>query len=195
MSEHEQHITLASQSPRRCQLLDQIGIRYRQVNADIDESVHCAEQASEYAARMAREKALAAVEDSATPVLGADTVVVIDGRILGKPESRSEAVEMLTSLSGRVHHVITAVALLTTGGKCLQSSNTTLVEFKNLSSEEICAYCDSGEPMDKAGAYAIQGRAAKFVCRIEGSFSGVMGLPIYETAELLRRAGVMVLPD
>ena len=194
MSEHEQQIILASQSPRRCQLLDQIGIRYRQVNAGIDESVHCAERASEYAARMAREKALAAVEDSAAPVLGADTVVVIDGRILGKPESRSEAVEMLTALSGRVHHVITAVALITTGGKCLQSSNTTLVEFKNLSSEEIYAYCDSDEPMDKAGAYAIQGQAAKFVCRIEGSFSGVMGLPLYETTELLRRAGVLALP-
>jgi septum formation protein len=194
MNGQNQSIILASQSPRRCQLLEQIGVSYRQVNTDLDESGHHAEQASEYATRMAREKAMAAVDDSAVPVLGADTVVVIDDRILGKPASRAEAVAMLTALSGRVHQVITAVALITHGGECHQSSNTTLVEFKNLSTAEINAYCDSGEPMDKAGAYGIQGQAAIFVRRLEGSYSGVMGLPLYETAELLRQAGVIAPP-
>ena len=185
-------IILASQSPRRRQLLDQVGVVFSIGGLPIDESMRAGESATIYVTRMAREKAETALEGALIPVLGADTVVVAGPRILGKPQSRSEAVEMLNSLSGRKHQVITAVALITAAGEYLQSSNTTTVEFEELSAAQISVYCDSEEPLDKAGAYAVQGRAAVFIKRIEGSYSGVMGLPLHETAVLLRQAGVSV---
>lgn len=192
---HTVQIILASQSPRRGELLDQIGVVYRLGDTDIDEAMHSNEEAASYAARMAREKAESVGGQAGIPVLGADTVVVIDNRVLGKPGSRSEAKEMLASLSGRSHQVITAVALITPAGDCLQTINTTLVEFKPLSQAEINSCCDNGEPMDKAGAYGIQGLAAMYISRIDGSYSGVMGLPLFETAQLLRKAGIALPAD
>jgi septum formation protein len=185
-------LILASQSPRRRELLDQLGIHYQPVIAGIDESMHVGEQALEYVVRLAHEKAIAAGGDLTLPVLGADTIVVIDGQVLGKPGSVEQAHGMLSALSGRTHEVITAVALIAGPGKCLQAINTTTVEFKELSTEEIESYCRSGEPMDKAGGYGIQGRAAVFIRRIEGSYSAVMGLPLFETAELLTAAGIKI---
>ena len=185
-------IILASQSPRRRQLLDQIGVNYNACGADIDESVRGDEKADVYAERMAREKAEAVWVKAGIPVLGADTVVVVGNQVLGKPGSRAEAIAMLSKLSGCQHRVITAVAVITPEGECLQTLNTTIVELKVLSQTEIESYCESDEPLDKAGAYGIQGQAGMFVSRLDGSYSCVMGLPLYETSQLLRKAGVAV---
>ncbi len=183
-------ITLASVSPRRRELLNQIGVPHVVVGAHIDESVRAGELPHDYVQRMARSKALAVWnEHSSLPVLGADTTVVLDGATLGKPVDRDDALRMLARLSGRTHEVLTAVALATRGGVSLRVSVSS-VRFRALSAEECAAYWDTGEPRDKAGAYAIQGRAAVFIESLQGSYSGVMGLPLFETVELLRAAGV-----
>ena len=183
-------ITLASVSPRRRELLNQIGVPHVVVGAHIDESVLPGESAHDYVQRMARTKALAVWnQHQELPVLAADTTVVLDGVILGKPEHRDDAVHMLTRLSGRTHEVLTAVALATHSGPTLRVSVSS-VRFRVLGAEECAAYWETGEPRDKAGAYAIQGLAAVFVESLQGSYSGVMGLPLFETMELLRSAGV-----
>lgn len=184
-------LVLASQSPRRRELLTQIGVRHRVLAADVDESVRPGEAPDAYVSRVARAKAEAGWQAAGArgAVLAADTAVVLDAQILGKPADRDDALHMLGALSGRDHRVLTAVALRTA-----QGLRATVVEtrvwFRSLTPAEIVAYWDSGEPRDKAGAYGIQGRGAVFVARIEGSYSGVVGLPLCETWALLRDAGI-----
>ena len=186
-------LILASSSPRRRELLNQIGMAYQVIVADIDESVRPGEDAGDYVCRMAREKALEVQRrDGVTvSVLGADTAVVVNGRILGKPVDREDAFRMLEGLSGRTHEVWSAVALVSPGGGLRERLNITRVTFSELDRAWIGRYCDSGEPMDKAGAYGVQGIAAQKISHMEGSYSGVMGLPLHETAEILQEAGVL----
>ncbi len=186
-------IILASGSPRRRELLQQIGVGFRIVPADIPEIPLPGEDPGKFVLRMAREKALEVLrrEGAERPVLGADTAVILDGRILGKPADRGEAVSMLNGLSGRTHEVCSAVAVATGEDEILEALNITRVTFSELNARWIEAYCDSGDPMDKAGAYGVQGKAAEKISRIEGSFYCVMGLPLYETAEILKRAKVL----
>lgn len=179
-------IYLASTSPRRKQLLEQIGIDFETIDIDINETWDGQEPAKTYVKRIALEKARAAKSkiQNNLPVLAADTSVVLDNLILGKAETKEEAAEMLGQLSGRTHHVYTAVALITeTEQVCLNVSH---VSFRPLSDADILQYCETEEPLGKAGAYAIQGKAAAFIERLEGSYSGVMGLPLYEVAEILK---------
>jgi len=183
-------LCLASVSPRRRELLSQIGVPHTVVGAHIDEAVHPAESAADYVIRLAREKALSVRSGGqALPVLAADTTVVVDGVVFGKPRDRSHGIEMLGTLSGRDHQVLTAVALADTRGVQDRLSEST-VRFRILSSGECAAYWETGEPRDKAGGYAIQGKGAVFIESLSGSYSGVMGLPLFETAELLRAAGI-----
>ncbi len=186
-------LILASSSPRRRELLNQIGMTYQVIVADIDESIQPGEGAGEYVCRMAREKALEVHRrDGVTvAVLGADTAVVVNGRIFGKPVDREDAIRMLEHLSGRTHEVWSAVVLVSPEGGLRERLNITRVTFSALDRAWIESYCDSGEPMDKAGAYGVQGIAAQKISHIEGSYSGVMGLPLYETAEILQAAGVL----
>jgi septum formation protein len=189
-SVHKPVLCLASVSPRRQELLAQIGVPHSVVGAHIDEKVMPAESAREYVIRMAREKALAVrAKGEQLPVLAADTTVVLDEVIFGKPKGRADGLAMLGRLSGRTHSVLTAVAL-SAGGELAVSVSASEVRFRPLSAQECAAYWETGEPHDKAGAYAIQGRGAVFIEWLSGSYSGVMGLPLYETAELLRAAGV-----
>lgn len=186
------NLLLASASPRRAELLDQLGLRYRVQPADIDETPRDNEQATAYVARMADEKAAALWPIHAGDiVLAADTAIAVDGEILGKPRSRDEAGAMLSRLSGRSHQVITSVAA---HDQCRQLSEqvVTTVWFAALNDASIEAYIATGEADDKAGSYGIQGRGAQFVQRIDGSYSGVVGLPLFETASLLRRLGMVV---
>ena len=187
------HIVLASSSPRRRELLRQIGVAFQVIPADVDEAVLPAERPADYVLRVAREKAAAVWvrADGALPVLAADTAVVLDGSILGKPADRAEAVAMLKRLSDRTHEVFSAVAVRARPDRAADCVNVTRVTFAPLEPAWIEEYCDSGEPMDKAGAYGVQGRAAARIVRIEGSFSSVMGLPLYETSELLRHFEVL----
>lgn len=183
-------LCLASRSPRRRELLLQIGVPHVVSAADIDEALLPAEAPADYVVRMARAKALAVQSRGmALPVLAADTTVVMDGRVCGKPANEAEAVAMLEGLSGRSHTVLTAVALAARGtlGHRLSESE---VQLRRLSRAECLAYWRTGEPCDKAGGYAVQGRGAVFIERLRGSYSGVMGLPLFETAELLRAAGL-----
>jgi septum formation protein len=186
-------LILASSSPRRWELLNQVGMAYQVIAADIDESIRAGEGVREYVCRMAREKAFEVHRRDGVPVavLGADTAVVVNGRILGKPVDRDDAIRMLGGLSGRTHEVWSAVALVFPGGRLRELLNITRVTFSELDRAWIESYCDSGDPMDKAGAYGVQGIAAQKISRIEGSYSGVMGLPLYETAEILQEAGVL----
>lgn len=188
-------ILLASASPRRRELLDQIGVAHRVLAADVDETPLPGETPEHYVLRVAEAKSWQAwkTAEDELPVLAADTAVVLDGEILGKPRDREHALAMLRRLSGRSHRVLSGVSLRAQQhGRALSE---TVVYFRALSDREIQAYWDTGEPRDKAGAYAIQGRAALFVERIEGSFSGVVGLPLFETAELLHSAGISLLCD
>jgi septum formation protein len=181
-------VRLASVSPRRRELLAQIGVPHVVTGAHIDESVLSGEPPRDYVQRMARGKAQAVwTRDGSLPVLAADTTVVLDGVIFGKPEHRDDALRMLSALSGRTHQVLTAVALASRNGMALRLSESH-VGFRTVTPEEAAAYWETGEPRDKAGAYAIQGRAAVFIESLSGSYSGVMGLPLFETAELLRAA-------
>lgn len=183
-------ICLASNSPRRRELLSQIGVPHIVTAADIDESVLSGEQPRAYVMRLAREKALAVRRaGQPLPVLAADTTVVVDGRVFGKPRDRANAIYMLSELAGRAHEVLTAVALVGAHGVGERLSSSTVC-FRNISAEECAAYWETGEPRDKAGGYAIQGLGAVFVESLTGSYSAVMGLPLFETGELLRLAGV-----
>ncbi len=185
---------LASRSPRRSQLLAQLKLRFEVLPADIPETPEPGQAASDYVLAMAAGKARAAASRASAdlPVLGADTEVVVDGEILGKPADREHAVAMLLRLSRRTHQVFSGVAVVQDAR--LQSAlSVTEVEFAPVSAAQAAAYWDSGEPGDKAGGYAIQGYGAMFVRQIRGSYSGVMGLPLYETCELLGRFGVRPL--
>jgi septum formation protein len=182
---------LASASPRRRELLAQIGVAHRVRPVDIDESLRAGEKAADYVERIARNKdenAWGAIEPGGAAVLAADTVVVLGERLLGKPADRADGLAMLRLLSGRTHQVMTAVALRDAGGLFVRR-NDSFVTFRALAPGEAEEYWATGEPADKAGGYAIQGRAAVFIERLEGSYSGVMGLPLFETAELLRARG------
>jgi septum formation protein len=193
-------IYLASRSPRRRELLAQIGVRYHlllfrsrpESPPDVDEAVLPGEAPDTYVERVARSKAEAGWKLlrlrnlPLAPVLAADTTVALDGKILGKPADRKEAAEMLAQLSGQRHEVLTAVALMR-DDELDSALSRSEVLFKKLSSEEIAQYVASGDCDDKAGAYAIQGRAARFVIELRGSYSGVMGLPLYETSQLLEK--------
>lgn len=186
-------VLLASASPRRRELLRQIGIDAEIVPANVDEMRLAGESPNQYVARVTRLKARTAwgavSPDRRTALLAADTAVVLDGEIFGKPEDREHGLTMLARLSGRTHEVATGVALLTATGVEFRL-NVSHVTFRALDRAECEAYWDSGEPQDKAGGYAVQGRAAIFIRELAGSYSGVMGLPLYETAELLRAAGI-----
>lgn len=181
-------LILASASPRRSELLRRAGLSFEVLAADVDESPVAAETPDDYVARVAQAKADAIA--NAHPdalVLAADTTVVLDGRILGKPTSVDDAVDTLRSLAGRTHRVLTAVALAGTG-RALHVESTS-VTMREASSAELAWYVSTGEPMDKAGSYAIQGIGAQLVARIEGSHSNVIGLPLAETLALLARLG------
>ena len=181
-------IYLASASPRRSELLRQIDVTHAVLPVDIDETPQPGEKPAHYALRLAEEKARALWEQlpvaQRRPVLAADTTVALGDEILGKPVDRDDAVRMLGRLSGREHEVHTAVAVLHEGGADARVSTST-VAFRPLTGAEIDWYWRTGEPADKAGAYAVQGHAAVFIRRLAGSYSGVMGLPLYETWELL----------
>jgi septum formation protein len=202
ITQPDRSIYLASRSPRRRELLAQIGVRFQVLmfrdqpvtDPELDEAVLAAEAPDSYVERVASAKAMAGwkrLEQRNLPraaVLSADTTVAADSRILGKPADRREAAEMLQVLSGRAHEVLTAV-VLKYEERIEKVVSISTVTFKPLSQDEIRLYVASGECDDKAGAYAIQGRAAQFVKELRGSFSGVMGLPLYETAQLLERMG------
>jgi nucleoside triphosphate pyrophosphatase len=189
-------IYMASQSPRRAELLRQLGVRFQVVTVHVDETAGSSEEPAACVQRLAEAKAHAALNSLGSgitqPILAADTLVSIDGTILGKPADRSEALTMLARLSDRWHQVLSAVTLWY-DGVTHGALSVSAVKFRAITAEEAINYWQSGEPMDKAGGYAIQGRAALFVERIEGSYSGVMGLPLFETAALLRAAGLRIL--
>ncbi len=190
-------IYLASRSPRRAELLRQIGVAFEVFAVDADESRRPGETPSDYVCRVARDKAEQAVaalaaRGDAGLVVAADTTIALDGDIIGKPRDPADCCRILARLSGREHEVLSAVALASQSGIAVRMARNR-VEFRPLESREVDAYCASAEPLDKAGAYAIQGKAACFVRRLEGSYSAVMGLPLYETAELLREAGIELL--
>jgi septum formation protein len=183
-------LTLASVSPRRRELLERIGVAHVVSAADIDETVQPGELPADYVVRMACAKARAVrARRTDLPVLAADTTVVLDGVILAKPRDRADAIAMLGRLSGRTHQVLTAVALATASGIAFRLS-TSEVRMRAVTPEECAAYWETGEPRDKAGGYAIQGRGALYIEHLSGSFSGVMGLPLYETGQLLAAAGI-----
>lgn len=185
-------LILASASPRRQELLRQIGCEFRVVVSDAQELSEGGISPERLAVANARRKAedVAAREGGEVPVLGADTVVAVDGMILGKPKNEADVARMLRLLSGRQHFVFTGIAIAYRG-EVLEDIVRTAVWMDALSEEEIAAYIATKEPMDKAGAYAVQGRAARFIPRIEGSFSNVVGLPLHAVAELARKAGIV----
>lgn len=181
---------LASQSARRAELLSQIGVLFQKLNIDVDESQMLGEQPIDYVLRLACEKSACGWQQSTQswPVLGADTIVVIGEQILGKPRDHDDARKMLSLLAGNTHQVYTAVTLTTAQGQVHTVVNTT-VTFGNISLQQIDDYWASGEPQDKAGSYGIQGLGGQFVKHINGSYSAVVGLPLYETRQLLNQIG------
>lgn len=203
----DQKIYLASKSPRRRELLRQIGIEFEIVMLRetpgrpdaVSEIPHAGEAADVYVQRIAREKAASGWQAvhgrrlPVRPVLAADTTVTIDGAILGKPTDEIDAAAMLHRLSGRTHQVLTAVALIAVNGDMREAYSRSEVTFAHLGDETVRAYCASSEPYDKAGSYGIQGQAAQFITHISGSYSGIMGLPLHETAQLLKLAGIRTL--
>lgn len=190
------YIYLASRSQRRQILLKQLGLPFRVLDVQIDERRDGREPPRAYVRRLALEKARAGLRarqgGEQYPVIAADTAVVIDDQVLGKPDDSDQALAMLECLSGRCHQVYTAVALA--GGIELAALSVSRVEFRPLNEAEQRAYIRSEEPFGKAGGYAIQGFAASFISHIQGSYSGIMGLPLYETAQLLKQAGIDVAP-
>lgn len=199
-------VYLASKSPRRQELLRQIGIEFDELllreasgrRRDVVESPRKDEEPLEYVKRVARTKASVAWHHMSRrdltpkPILAADTEVVLDGQVLGKPKDAAHAASILERLSDRTHEVLTAVAVRW-NAQIMLAVSTSRVTFRALTADEIQRYIATGEPFDKAGAYAVQGRAAVFISRIEGSYSGVMGLPLFETAEILGKVGFYVL--
>ncbi len=209
-------VYLASQSPRRRELLTQIGVRFEVLNVLVPEEIHPNEAPADYVQRVAVDKAQAGVQqfeisaleaDKITLsnwqstkkratiglVIGADTAVICDGQILGKPESAEHAEAMLSQLSAKTHEVYSGVVVY--GSRILTATSRTLVTFKQLSQSEIRRYIATNEGNDKAGSYAVQGKAALFIENLHGSYSGVMGLPLYETASLLAQSGLELLPE
>jgi len=192
---------LASASPRRRELLAQIGLAHTVLQVPAppgdDEPQHAGEAAADYVRRTARDKAergrrwMAAQQLPVLPVLAADTTVILRGEVLGKPADRADATRILTRLSGSLHAVHTAVTLWH-AGQLHETVSISEIRMRELTAEEIAHYCDSGEPYGKAGAYGIQGLAGTFIAHLSGSYSGVMGLPLYETAGLLRRVGILL---
>ena len=183
-------IILASASPRRKELLDQINVSYQVYPVDLDETPWLDEAPLDYVQRVAAEKSAAckAQLDTEIPVLAADTAVILGAVIMGKPKDKADVMAMLTQLSGKTHQVYSAISLR--GREHGQAVSITEVTFRCLTEQEILAYWHSGEPLDKAGSYAIQGRGGVFIESIKGSFSGVVGLPLFETAELLSKQGI-----
>jgi septum formation protein len=188
-------IYLASRSPRRRELLAQLGLDFQVLDLDVDESRRAGESPEALALRLAAVKAAAGWQlldgDDSQQVIGADTIVVLDDEVIGKPRDAAHASELLMRLSGRCHRVLSAVALASAGSTQTRLSDSRVC-FRQLSQSECEAYARTAEPLDKAGGYAIQGRAGAFVRELRGSYSGVVGLPLYETAELLGEAGVDV---
>ncbi|MDH5359245.1 MAG: Maf-like protein [Gammaproteobacteria bacterium] len=191
---------LASTSPRRRELLAQIGVTFETLSPDIPEHVLAAESPEEYVCRLAAEKARAGLlmlneipSDETILLLGSDTSVVVDGTILGKPQGQEDGLAMLARLSGRSHQVMTAVSLINNQGRQQTELNISEVQFRQISSAEMERYWFSGEPVDKAGSYAVQGLGAIFIEHLNGSYSAVMGLPLFETAQLLESFGLSVL--
>lgn len=193
-ADQEPDLYLASASPRRRTLLAQLGLRIAVIPAPADETPHGGEAPADYVLRIALAKAragrAAAAHSRGRPLLAADTAVVVDGRALGKPADRDEALAMLALLSGRSHRVLTGVALLAPDDQAQRTLSTTEVRMGRIAPAQARAYWDTGEPADKAGAYAIQGLGAMFVEHIRGSYSGVVGLPLFETAALLGGVGL-----
>ena len=202
--QHSNIIYLASKSPRRRELLKQIGVHYELLmmrehapRIDVDEAPLGDETAHAYVQRIVKLKCEIALQVmrqrrlTPRPILTADTTVTLDGHILGKPVDKADALRMLTQLAGESHQVLTAVAVAV-DQEIKQVLTTSFVTFAKLSEDEIKRYIETGEPMDKAGAYAVQGMAGKFIAKLSGSYSGVMGLPLYETATLLRQCGLQV---
>ncbi len=184
-------IILASQSPRRRELLDQIGVAHRAVPVQVDETPRPGEAPDAFVQRVTLDKVRAGHElhpDQA--VLAADTCVVLDEHLLGKPRDEEHAVDMLLTLAGRGHEVLTGVALICSQGESYRLSRSQ-VRFRPISEAEARRYWATGEPADKAGSYAVQGRGALFIEHIAGSYSGIMGLPLFETGELLAEAGLL----
>ncbi len=192
----EPALYLASASPRRRELLAQLGLAFAVIEVEVDERARPEEPPAALVRRLAQAKAEAGLAALGAPpgavVLGADTVVVVGGEALGKPADRAAAEAMLARLAGREHRVLSAVALARPGRPSALAVSATRVWMGPIPAARRRAYCAGGEPLDKAGGYAIQGRAAAFVRRIEGSYSGVVGLPLYQTATLLARAGITV---
>lgn len=214
-SSHSPPIYLASNSPRRAELLDQIGVRFNVLSVDVPENSFSNEIPADYVQRLSIDKAKTGLEQlelnlletdkndlsswqstkkhaTIGLVIGADTAVVSDGDILGKPESPEHARAMIRQLSGKTHEIFTGVCVC--GSRILTALSRTLVTFRVISEHEITCYIDSNEGVDKAGSYAIQGKAAIFIENIQGSYSGVMGLPLYETSALLSQSGLEILP-
>lgn len=186
-------LILASASPRRAELLKQIGIGFETKAVDIDETPHFGEAPNDYVIRLAIAKAKAAkafYPARETYALGSDTAVIINGEILGKPNNKAHALAMLRKLSGTTHTVLTSVALVGQHQVCVVSQSK--LTFAEITEHELEWYWATGESLGKAGAYAIQGKAAMFISRLEGSYSGVMGLPLYETAQLLKEHGFII---
>ena len=192
VTEPQPLLHLASSSPRRTEILTVLGIAFTAQGVDVDEQREGDETPDTMVLRLASAKAGAARTDRSVPILAADTAVVIDAAIFGKPRDEDEALEMLAHLSGRTHRVMTGLALHWDGGQETVLS-VTEVTFREIRPDEALAYWQSGEPCDKAGAYAIQGRGGVFVKAIKGSYSGVMGLPVFETAQLLAGAGINII--
>lgn len=191
-------LILASQSPRRKELLAQLGYQFTTQAADIDESVHCGEKANDYVLRLAKEKAQAIFsalpiqQQAQSIVIGSDTSVVIEGDILGKPANEAECITTLLRLENKQHQVLTAIAVISQAhsNKVISQLIETQVQFKSLTVDEIKRYWHTGEPCDKAGSYAIQGIGGQFVTTIKGSYSAVVGLPLYEIVQLLAQVGL-----
>ncbi len=186
-------ILLASQSPRRRELLNQIGVAHQVISVDVDETPLESEAPLDYVRRIALDKAAAGHElASDSPVLAADTCVVVNDVILGKPDDEEHAIRMLRQLSGATHEVHTGVALIHDGRQHYRLSSSQ-VRFRHISTAQARRYWATGEPADKAGAYAVQGLGALFIEHISGSYSGVMGLPLFETGQLLAKAGLLTV--
>ena len=185
---------LASSSPRRRRILERMGLEFTAAAVGVDERQLPQEPAAVMVVRLATEKACAVAAEPGTVVLGADTAVVLDGAVFGKPADQADALRMLAGLSGRRHQVMTGIAVRC-GAETKTALSVTDVTFREISPDEARDYWQSGEPTGKAGAYAIQGKGGAFVESIAGSYTGVVGLPVAETAELLRWAGIEVPPD